>query len=61
MLVSRTGKFRPVANLGRFRPGDVCKRVEAAIEFEFNASVEFPQAWKRLSLRPPSAAKGDSL
>lgn len=53
-------KFRPVANLGRFRPSDVCKRVEAAIPFKFNASAEFPQAWKKLKLRPPSSARGDA-
>jgi len=53
-------KYRPVANLGQFRPSDVCKRVEPAIPFKFNASAEFPQAWKLLKLRPPSSAKGDA-
>ncbi|CAM3070695.1 DUF3644 domain-containing protein [Mycobacterium intermedium] len=53
-------KFRPVTNLGRFRPSDVCRRVEAAIPFRFSASAEFPQAWKNLKLRPSSTARGDA-
>jgi Protein of unknown function (DUF3644) len=53
-------KFRPVTNLGRFRPSDVSKRVEVAIPFKFSASADFPQAWKTLKLRPPSSAKGDA-
>ncbi|MGB3331995.1 MAG: DUF3644 domain-containing protein [Mycobacterium sp.] len=53
-------KFRPVSNLGRFRPSDVCQHVEGAIPFKFSAFAEFPQAWKRLKLRPGSSARGDA-
>ncbi|MCP2290969.1 Protein of unknown function (DUF3644) [Nocardia amikacinitolerans] len=53
-------KFRPVANHARFRPGEVCKKVEAAIPFKFGSSSDFPQAWKKLKLRPPHSAKGDA-
>jgi hypothetical protein len=53
-------KFRPVTNLGRFRPSDVCRHVEAAIPFKFNASAEFPQAWKNLKLRPSTSTRGDA-
>lgn len=34
--------------------------MEAAIPFKFNPSAEFPQAWKRLKLRPAGSAKGDA-
>lgn len=51
-------KERPVVHLGRLKPSAVCARVEAAIPFRFRPSAEFPQAWKRLTVRPPSTATG---
>ncbi|MEV0772748.1 DUF3644 domain-containing protein [Nocardia salmonicida] len=53
-------KFRPVANHGRFRPGEVSKQVQAAIPYKFGSSSDFPQVWKNLSLRPSQSVKGDA-
>jgi hypothetical protein len=51
-------KERPVTNLGKLRPKAVCERVEERIPYRFRHSAEFPQAWKRLKVRPPSSATG---
>jgi len=53
-------KTRPVLNLGRLKPTAVCEQVEAAIPFCFRPSSEFPMAWKRLKVRPPSKTKGNA-
>lgn len=53
-------KARPVSNLGKMRPSEVCKLVEAAIPFRFRPSVEFPQAWKHFKARPPTKATGQA-
>lgn len=51
-------KQRPVSNLGKLRPKGVCDAVELQIPFKFRHSSEFPMAWKRLKVRPPTSAKG---
>lgn len=49
-------RVRPVANLGLMKPAAAAAAIEDRIPFRFRPSAEFPQAWKKLSCRPPANA-----
>jgi hypothetical protein len=46
----------PIANLNRYKPGEVAAGVEAALQYEFNMAAHV-RAWRYYHVRPPT---GDS-
>ena len=52
LVITKT-KTQPVVNAGKFKPGQVAKRVEDAIPFKFSASYEMWNFWRKHKVRPP--------
>ena len=54
-VITKT-KTQVVTNADKFKPGQVAKRVEASIPYQFNASHQMAKFWRKHNVRP---AAGD--